>query len=244
MARFVLVHGAFGGGWIWGPLAETLRAAGHEVEAPDLPGAGEDDTPAAEVNLDAYAERVCEIIDAGSEPAILVGNSMGGIVMSEAAARRPERVRRLVYVAAFLPGDGQSLVNLTELPEGADVQVQANVVVDGDPPVGTLPDATHRELNLASSPEMTDWAVTRMGPQPVVPFTEPVSLNDEFERIPRTYVICTRDRAIPPPLQRRMVRERDVSDVIELDTDHHPQLSRTLELAELLDQRAREQVTA
>jgi pimeloyl-ACP methyl ester carboxylesterase len=244
MARFVLVHGAFSGSWIWEPLADQLTAAGHQVEAPDLPGAGDDATPVAEVNLDAYAERVCEVIDAGSEAAILVANSMGGIAMTEAAARRPDRVRRLIYVAAFMPGDGQSLINLTELPEGADDQVQANVVVEGEPPVGTLPEATARELNLASSPEVTEWAVARMGPQPVVPFTEPVSLNDEFEGIPRTYVICTRDRAIPPPLQHRMVRERDVSDVIELDTDHHPQLSRTEELAALLDQRAREGTTA
>jgi pimeloyl-ACP methyl ester carboxylesterase len=244
MARFVLVHGAFSGGWIWEPLAEKLTAAGHQVEAPDLPGAGDDDTPVAEVNLDAYAERVCEVLDADPEPSILVANSMGGIVATEAAARRPDRVTRLIYVAAFMPGDGQSLIDLTSLPEGADDQVQANVVVEGEPPVGTLPEATAREINLACSPEVTDWAVSRMGRQPVVPFTEPVSLNDDFERIPRTYVISSRDRAIPPPLQRRMVRERDVSDVIELDTDHHPQLSRTDELAELLDQRAREEVAA
>jgi pimeloyl-ACP methyl ester carboxylesterase len=243
MARFVLVHGAFSGGWIWEPLAEKLTASGHEVEAPDLPGAGDDDTPVAKVNLDAYAERICEVLDASPQPSILVANSMGGIVATEAAARRPDRVTRMIYVAAFMPGDGQSLIDLTSLPEGADDQVQANVVVEGEPPVGTLPEDTARELNLASSPEVTEWAVARMGRQPVVPFTEPVSLNNEFERIPRTYVICAQDRAIPPPLQHRMVRERDVSDAIELDTDHHPQLSRTDELAELLDQRAREEVT-
>ena len=196
-----------------------------------------------DVTLDAYADRVCAVLDRG-EPAILVGNSMGGIVISQAAARRPDRVERLVYVAAFLPGDGQSLMNLTALPEGAGDQVQANVVVSGAPPVGVLPDATHRELNLACSPELSDWAVERMGPQAVAPFAEPVSLGGELERIPRTYVLCTSDRAIPPPLQRRMATEREVTDVVELESDHHPQLSRTDELARLLDQRAREHVPA
>ncbi len=244
MARFVLVHGAFAGGWIWGPLAERLQAAGHEVEAPDLPGAGDDGTPLEEVTLDLYAERVCEILDASPEQSILVGNSMGGVVMTEAAARRPEKVKRLIYVAAFMPADGQSLVGLTELPEGEGDLVQATVVVSGEPPVGVLPESSLRESNLACSADVLERAVESAGPQPIVPFTEPVSLNDDFERIPRSYVICTRDRFIPPPLQRRMVKDRDVTDVVELDTDHHPQLSRTDELAAVLDQRAREGVAA
>jgi pimeloyl-ACP methyl ester carboxylesterase len=244
MARFVLIHGAFGGGWIWGPLAERLEDAGHEVEAPDLPGMGDDDTPFAEVTLDLYAGAVCEVIDRSGEPSILVGNSMGGMVMTAAAARRPEKVSRLVYVAAFMPADGQSLIALTELPEGAGDLVQETVQVSGEPPVGTLPESTLRELNRECDPETLEWAIRKAGEQPVVPFTEPVSLNEDFERIPRSYVICTKDRAIPPPLQRRMVKERNVTDVVELDTDHHPQLSRTEELARLLDERARDQVPA
>jgi pimeloyl-ACP methyl ester carboxylesterase len=242
--RFVLVHGAFVGGWIWSPLAQRLEADGHAVEAPDLPGSGDDQTPIEAVTLNAYANRICEVLDQGVEQSILVGNSMGGVVITEAAARRPDRVRRLVYVAAFLPGDGQSLKGLTELPEGAGDLVQANVVVSGEPPVGTLPDEVHRNANLACSPEVIEWAIERTGSQAMVPMTEPVTLNDELERIPRTYVICDRDTSIPPALQRRMVADRDVSDVVELDTDHHPQLSRTEDLAELLDQRARKEVPA
>ena len=244
MARFVLVHGAFVAGWIWEPLAERLRAAGHGVEAPDLPGAGEDPTPVQEVTMDAYSERICEYLDEGSEPAILVANSMGGLVISQAAARRPDRVRRLVYVAGFLPRDGQSLTDLTRLPEGADDLVQATVVVSGDPPVGTLPEATCAASNEACSQEVANWAVERIGPQAILPLTEPVSLNQDFEQLPRTYVVCTRDRILPPALQRRMITDSGVTDVIELDTDHHPQLSRTAELADVLDQRARERVAA
>jgi pimeloyl-ACP methyl ester carboxylesterase len=244
MARFVLVHGAFAGGWIWEPLAERLEADGHEVIAPDLPGSGEDTTPVEDVTMDAYASSVCEVLAEGSEPSILVANSMGGMVISEAAARDPERVRRLVYAAAFLPGDGQSLIELTQLPEGAGDLVQETVVVSGDPPVGELPEETKRASNEYCSPEVSEWAVAKAGRQPIIPFTEPVWLNDEFERIPRSYVISTKDRFIPPPLQRRMVKDRNVTDVVELETDHHAQLSRTEELAELLDERSREQVAA
>ena len=139
MARFVLVHGAFAGGWIWGPLAERLEAAGHQVEAPDLPGAGDDETPFEEVTLDRYAERICEVLDAGPEQSTLVGNSMGGVVMTQAAARRPEKVKRLIYVAAFMPADGQSLIELTQLPEGAGDLVQETVVVPASFSSGLLP---------------------------------------------------------------------------------------------------------
>jgi pimeloyl-ACP methyl ester carboxylesterase len=242
--RFVLVHGAFVSSWIWRPLAERLEELGHTVDAPDLPGSGSDPTPVEDVSLDAYAGRICELLDEDDEPAVLVANSMGGIVISEASARRPNKVKRLVYVAAFLPGDGQSLVDLTRLPEGADDLVQATVMVSGDPPIGTLPESTCQASNEDCSGEVRDWAVKRTGPQAISPLTEPVSLNREVEAIPRTYVICTRDRIVPPPLQRRMARDRQVSDVVELDAGHHPQLSRIDELAGVLHQRARVEVPA
>src|SRR5215831_12802071 len=66
MARFVLVHGAFSGAWIWGPLIDRLKAAGHSVETFDLPGLGEDQTPASEVSLDACADRLCETLTSSS----------------------------------------------------------------------------------------------------------------------------------------------------------------------------------
>src|SRR5262245_61811861 len=128
MARFVLVHGAFAGAWIWQPLMDRLKAAGHSAEAFDLPGAGDDQTPVAEVTLDACAARLCEVLGNSSEPAIVAGNSMGGLIATQGAAWCAGRVAALVYVAAFAPKDGQSLLDLTKLPEGADDQVQANIV--------------------------------------------------------------------------------------------------------------------
>ena len=101
MARFVLVHGGFSGAWIWLPLIDSLKAAGHLVEAFDLPGTGGDHTSASEVSLDSYAGRVCEVLAANSEPAVVVSHSMGGIVATQGAARCPERVAALVYVAGF-----------------------------------------------------------------------------------------------------------------------------------------------
>jgi pimeloyl-ACP methyl ester carboxylesterase len=144
MARFVLVHGGFSGAWIWLPLIDILKEAGHLVEAFDLPGMGDDHTSASEVSLDSYAARVCEVLAADSEPAVVVGHSIGGIVATQGAARCPESVAALVYVAAFLPKNGQSLFDLKKLPEGCGDQVLANVVVEGEPPVAVMPAAASR----------------------------------------------------------------------------------------------------
>jgi pimeloyl-ACP methyl ester carboxylesterase len=231
MARFVLVHGAFAGGWIWEPLGERLEAAGHSVEAPDLVG----------LTLGAYVSRLAGVLDERPDPAIVVAGSMGGVVATQVAARMPDRFARLIYSAAFVPQDGQSLLDLTRLPEGRDDQTQANLVVAGDPPMAWVPDAIARRTAFACcSDAVAAWALERRRPQAVAPFGEPVDLDGfRFGTIRTTYVLCQRDQSIPPALQRRMLTAAGCTDVVELDTDHVPQLSAKAELAELLIERAR-----
>ena len=240
MARILLVHGAFSRATVWDRVIPGLRAAGHEVEAIDLPGQGEDSTPVAEVTLDRYAQRVCEALAAGS-PAVLVGHSMGGMVITQAAARCPEHVDRLVYVAAFLPADGQSLIDLTQLPEGKGDAVQAGLVVEGDPPVATMPPEAAREgLMHCCDEEQAAWGQSLRASQPVAPFTHPVQIDggEAFERLPRAYVMCLQDRAIKPALQRRMLEAAGCDPVLEIDTDHSVWASRPDELAQALDRLA------
>jgi pimeloyl-ACP methyl ester carboxylesterase len=236
MSRFVLVHGAFCGAWVWESTMERLKAAGHTAVAFDLPGLGDDHTPTKDATLDSCAARLCDVLAASPEPAIVAGHSMGGVVVTQGAARCPQRVAALVYVAAFLPQGGQSLVYLTKLPEGADDQVQANLVVEGDPPVAEMPDAASTNaLYGCCTEEVAKRAIARHRPQPVAPFVTPVSIPPgALDRVPRYYVLCTRDRAIPPALQRRMIAENGCADVVELATDHTPQLSMPDKLAEAL----------
>ena len=240
MARLVMVHGAFAGAWWWERVREPLEAAGHTVEIFDLPGSGDDETAIADVTLDAYADRVCEQLRSRPEPAVLIAHSMGGVAATQAAARCPEQVESMIYVASFAPRDGQSLTALTELPEGADDEIQANMVVEGDPPTARMPEDAARGAQYAEcSEEDAAWGIAHQGAQAVAPFTEPVSIPEgAFEEIPRRYVLCTRDRSIPPALQRRMVAENGITDVIEIATDHSPSLSRPQELVEAIDRLA------
>ena len=233
MARFVLIHGAFGGSWCWQTMTDRLREAGHEATAIDLPGHGSDTTPLDQVDLDAYAERVCEVLGQGP-PALLAGQSMGGMAITQAAARCPEHVAALIYVAAFAPQEGQSLIDLTQLPEAAGDQVQANLVAEGDPPIATLPvEAAPEVLYQCAEPDRAAWAARQLGPQPVAAFTQPLRVDDHaqaFATLPRACVTCLQDRAIMPAMQRRMYTAAGCDPVIEIDTDHSAWLSRPDEL--------------
>lgn len=222
--RFVLVHGAFGGAHVWERVIPGLQAAGHTAEAIDLPGSGADRTPVAEVTLRRYAERVGEALAAGP-PAVLVGHSMGGMAITQAAALRPDLPAGLIYVAAFLPAEGESLIDLTHRPEAGEDQVQANLVVRGDPPVATLtPEGARLAICQLATDEQAAWAQERRGGQPVMPFTQPFTLEgadrDAFAALPRAYVIALQDRAIWPELQRFMATRAGCDPVREIDTDH------------------------
>ena len=237
MARFVLVHGAFGGAWSWEPVVEALERDGHEAIAIDLPGSGEDRTPLEEVSLDAYGERIRAVLEAQDGPSILVGHSMGGVAITHGAARCPQAVSLLVYVAAFMPGDGQSLIDMTKLPEAAGDVVQANLTVSGDPPVGIISDGAYADgLMCCCTPEQIAWSSARRTAQSLAPMTQPVSVPaGSLDGVPRAYVFTAQDFAIRPALQRRMIAEHPCVEVAELDTDHMPQLSATAELVAALE---------
>ncbi len=240
MAQFLLIHGAMGGAWCWERVIPHLGAAGHEALAIDLPGQGDDATPVQEITLYRYADAVCDALARFDEPVLLTGHSMGGMVITQAAAQRPDNLAGVVYVAAFLPQPGQSLIDITQLPEAAGDSVQANIVVEGDPPVSHMPpEAAPEALYHCCTQEQIDWALPRRGSQPVIPFTQPFTPpagdNPAFDALPRAYVTCLQDRAIRPPVQRLMYTRARCDPVIEIDTDHSPWLSATDELVGALD---------
>lgn len=244
--RIVVVHGAFSSAAVWELVLPGLRAAGHDAEAIDLPGAGQDRTPVGEVTLQRYGERVVEALGSSppDAPPLLVGHSMGGMAVTQAAALAPDRVRALAYVAAFLPVAGESLIDLTHRPEAGQDQVQANLVVSGDPPVATLtPEGARIAINQLATEEQAAWADARRGPQPVLPFTQPLVVPEEsaqaFAALPRAYITTLQDRAIWPELQRFMATRAGCDPIIEIDTDHSVWLTATDELVAALDQVAR-----
>jgi pimeloyl-ACP methyl ester carboxylesterase len=234
MSTYVMIHGAWHGGWCWDQVVRRLEAAGHRAVAPDLPGHGEDPTPTAEVTLDRYAERVCEVLDAQAEPVVLTGHSMGGVVVTAAAERCPEKVRALVYLCAFLPGNGDTLMGLAGLDDTGILQ--HHLVISEE-----LGSATVRDEGIVPSfyarcgAGDVATAKSRLVPQALAPLGVPVTVTPERAgRIPRYYVECTEDGAIPIALQRRMVAAHPCKRVFTLATDHSPFYSAPDELVRCL----------
>lgn len=242
MANFVLIHGAFHGAWSWTELAQELRNQGHTVLTPDLPGAGEEATPLSEVTLASATERVLDSLRSLDEPAVLVGHSMGGIVITQAAAQEPTRISRLIYLAAFRPIDGESLLDLTNLPEGAGDGVQANITISESPAIAIFDRNKAREVFYHDVPsDVAERATERLAPQPLSLFATPVELLDA-ELPPQEYIICSQDSAISPALQRLMA-ERNPAVVHELRASHSPFYSMPAEVLRLLTKSA-ERTTA
>jgi pimeloyl-ACP methyl ester carboxylesterase len=113
VAWFLLVPGACHGGWWFEPLVDRLRAAGHAATALTLAGLHPDGPPAPDANLDTHVGQVVAALEVGDEPAVLVGHSYAGAVITGAADRRPDLVAALVYLDAFVPEDGDSCWSMT-----------------------------------------------------------------------------------------------------------------------------------
>ena len=231
MGTFVLVHGGFVGGWCWEKLVPLLKEAGHQVEAPDLPGHGDDRTPIPDVSLQGYAERICRVLEAQPKPVVLVGQSSGGVAVSQAAEQRPDKIGTLVYVGAFLLRNGETILSASE--NDTESLVLANLVMSEDGSSATLrEDAIGEGLLADCSDEDVERAKVRFGPQALAPLATPVSLTEEnYGRVPRAYIETLKDRAISPWLQKEMYERVPCRKVISMDTGHWPFYSAPEELA-------------
>ncbi len=236
MSTYVLTHGAFFGGWCWDKIVPLLRNEGHKVEAPDLPGHGNDRTPVSEISLQAYVYRLCQILDSQSEPVILVGHSMGGVVITQAAEYRPKKVEKLVYLAAMLPQNGETLRQYAE--QDRDGLVFPNLEISEDQSYVTLRKEALKDAVCGDcSDEDVNRAKSLLVPQAIAPFTTPVNTTaDNFGQISRVYILCSRDRAISPVMQERMYKNLPCEKVIKMETSHAPFFSAPEELAKHLHQ--------
>jgi pimeloyl-ACP methyl ester carboxylesterase len=231
---FILVHGAWHGAWCWEQVEHHLGDLGAASVAVDLPGRSGDLQSVAELTLSSYVDRVVAAIDASAEPVVLVGHSLGGLVISQTAERIPEKISSLVYLCAVLLQDGQSAIDASVNDPAS--QLTANISFDEGAAASSVARSAVRDLFYGDcTVEASERATRLLVPEPVGPASTPVHVTAErWGSVPRSYIVCTQDRAISPAQQRAMIASVGVDRVIEMDSSHSPFISQPERLATLL----------
>jgi pimeloyl-ACP methyl ester carboxylesterase len=216
---YVLVHGAWAGGWEWKKVGDLLTADGHKVYRPTMTGQGERVHLASpDLDLNTHiADIVNVILFEDLHDVVLMGHSYGGMVITGVADRVPDRIKCLVYVDAFLPVDGESLN--TAAPPGGPNRTITNGFVGGAPRPGARP----------------PYDV----PQSAKTFSQPISLKNEARmKIPVTYIL-TVDKGQQPEQDRFFKFYRRAKDygwtTWTMESDHVVNLSHPKEISELLE---------
>jgi pimeloyl-ACP methyl ester carboxylesterase len=222
-----LVHGSYHGAWCWDLLRPELERLGHRVITMDL--------PISDPTLGAadYARTVEDALDPDSEP-MLVGHSMSGLVIPLVAARRP--VRKLVFLAAFLPSPGRS-ANDQRATEPVDARVPPKIVewTDlGDDVWMVGPNSATELFFHDAPPAVARWAAQRLRPQAYRVMSEITPLT-AWPDVESQSIVCRDDRAVNPAWVRAVASERLGREAIEMEGGHSPFLTRPAELAQVLN---------
>ena len=186
MTNFVLVHGAWIGGFCWRPNAQALRKAGHEVYTPTMTGLGERiHLMNPSINLDTHITDVVNVIKYEElSDVVLVGHSYGGMVITGVADALPNKITSLVYLDAFMPENGQSLVSL--IPPGAPPPAPASEYT-----LAPLPGAA-----FGANREVAAYVDAHTTPHPTACFTQAIKLTSGTDRVKKkTYIYCN----VPAP---------------------------------------------
>ncbi|QSB26822.1 alpha/beta fold hydrolase [Flavobacterium sp. CLA17] len=233
MKTFILIHGSWHSAWNWHKVIPVLESRGHKAIAIDLPGMGRDKTPIQEVTLKTSVDKICNLIDTLDEKVILVGHSKNGIMISQAAEYRSEKIEKLIYLAAYLIPDGKTQSEysaqdtngalkpyVTRYPELNAHTLQAEIYKEG--------------LYHDCDDSITQLAKLLLSHEPVASGITPLALSEEkYGSVPRFYIECTEDKAVTPFIQRKMYTETICEKVYSMPTSHSPFFSQPEELSGL-----------
>ena len=227
MPTYVLVHGAYQGGWIWKPVATRLRAAGHLVYAPSLDGcADRHHLIRPGITIDTHAREIAQLLFYDDlRDVVLVGTSAGGMVICKAAELARERLARLVFVdaLALLPGERVGDIVTRVGPR------ETTTVATGP----TRADAEKRLFSDLDA-DTRAWALARYTLHPIAAAEGPMEPTSFWDQAWTATVIRCRRSVNPPEAHQRRTADRLKATWHELDTGHYPMLSQPEELTRLL----------
>ncbi len=233
MKTFILIHGSWHSSWNWHRVIPILEKQGHRAIAIDLPGMGRDKTPIQEVKMQSTVEKIVKLIDSIEGKVILVGHSKNGIMISQAAEYRPDKIEKLVYLAAYLIPNGKTQREYS-LQDTQGV-LKPYVTMHEELKAHTLQPEIYKEgLYADCDDNITELAKLLLSHEPAESGITPLQLTEEnYGRVPRIYIECTEDKAVTPFIQRKMYTETPCEKVYSLPTSHSPFFSKPQELSDI-----------
>jgi pimeloyl-ACP methyl ester carboxylesterase len=231
---FVLVHGAWQAPYVWDHVKAQLEAAGQRVIVVELPAHGSDTTSAALVTIEAYSAKVIAAITATHKKVILVGHSMGGVVVTDVAQKIPTQISKLIYIGAFVPASGQSLLDL------ANTDAQSHLGPSLVPSADQLTlDVKHDSIVPVfiqdGAPAIRQLVIDKYRAEPAIPFINKVTLTAAgYGSVDKYYIRTLQDHAIGTDLQNRMITAAGITKVYSLQSSHCPFLSMPDSVSNLL----------
>ena len=226
MTTFVLIHGAYQGGWIWKRVAARLHSAGHHVLTPTLDGCAERRGALRPgITTESHGQEIAQLLFYEDlRDVVLVGTSTGGMVMTAAAEHARARIARLVFADALALLDGESLPDIVKRPTAVDTKLATG------PSQADFETRLFADLDAATRA----WAIKRCTPHPIAAMTAPVHLPSFWSRAWPASVIWCRRSANPPQANQRRAAQRLKAQWHELDTGHYPMLSEPEAMARLI----------
>jgi pimeloyl-ACP methyl ester carboxylesterase len=227
MTTYLLIHGAYQGGWIWRDAAARLRAAGNLVLTPTLDGCAERRHALRPgVTTETQAEELASLLFHDDlRDVVLVGTSSGGMVLCHTAELVRERIRRLVFVDALALFDGERI---------GDIVTNRPPQVATELSVGPSREDAAGRLFGGLDPATREWALARYSLHPIACMQAPVRLDRFWNESWTASVIWCRRSANPPEAHQRRTAGRLNAQWFELETGHYPMLSMPAELARLI----------
>ncbi|SFO83088.1 Pimeloyl-ACP methyl ester carboxylesterase [Chitinophaga sp. YR627] len=222
---FVLVHGSWQGAFVWQSVKTQLEQHGQKVVVVELPAHGDDTTAPQNVTIDAYRDKVLAAINATKQKVVLVGHSMGGAVITAIAEKIPAQIEKLVYIGAFVPANGQSILELS----GMDKQsaLPASLTFPTPATIGVKPEKLTDVFCQDGSAAVKEQLVAKYRDEPAIPFTnKAVVTAANFGSVDKYYIHTNQDHTIGIDLQNQMAAAAGIKKIYALNTGHSPFLSK------------------
>jgi len=237
--NYVLVHGAWQAPYVWDVVKATLINEGNNVTVVELPGHGSDNTDPSTITLNLYRDKVIDAVSKINGKVILVGHSLGGMIISSVAEQIPTKIEKLVYLAAYLPTSGQSLFKLATSDPGSQLGVAGNLIFNNS---GLTVDVKKDQIVNAfiqdGSAQVQNLVLQNYRPEPGIALEDSVTLTTaNFGSVEKVYIKTLQDHVVSPGLQDRMISTAmggGVKTVYQLNTSHSAFLAKPDSVAILL----------